>query len=169
MNYRVLYKDTVHCDFFIHQMIQKIPREIIEYMVKKYIYLPCNIFTIKYQKFLKKHMLRQLLFISNIIHIDSNACIYVDNQDIVIHNYNNHNEHYSIFSNTNSIISIETSNNYSQNTSNILHQISNTLYIIQNNINNYFQSLHYDTLTSNIVIHTNNHDMDNATFYIIYI
>ena len=72
-------------DDFIDNMHSKLSRDIIEYIVKRHIFLPNNIYIIRRQKIAKYLMHLQMLFISNIIYIDDNYCIYIHDHDIIIH------------------------------------------------------------------------------------
>jgi hypothetical protein len=70
-------------------MYEYLPMELIEYIIKHHIYLPENVEKIKFQKTLKSRMLRQLTIISNMLYIDDHCCVYIHNNDIVIHNNTN--------------------------------------------------------------------------------
>jgi hypothetical protein len=120
-------------DAFIDNMYRKLTRDIIEYIVKRYIFLPNNIYAIRRQKIAKYLMHIQMLFISNIIYIDDNYCIYIHDHDIIIYNVRQRTSN--------------TSNNVSQGPTNMAE---------------------FDDNTSNIVIHTNNDDMENIIFYVLY-
>jgi len=138
--------DDDNDDSFINKMLRILPEDLITYIIQKYIYLPENLELIRYQKKLRQRMLTQLDFVSNIIHIDNNCCVYIKNNTIVVcnnapnarlftpHNFPNNVPIYN--SNTNSYL-----NSY-LNSSNSIHQgILNLItedasYIHQNNISN---------------------------------
>jgi hypothetical protein len=80
-------------DAFIDKMCKKLSKDIIEYIVKRHIFLPNNKLVIKRQKVAKYLMHLQLLFISNVIHIDDRYCIYIHNNSIVIYNIQQQSSH----------------------------------------------------------------------------
>ena len=82
----IVTNNDEYIETFIQQMCVYLPIELIEYIIKKHIYLPYNIEKIKFQKYLKHIMLRQLTIISNMIYIDNHCCVYIQNNNIVIHN-----------------------------------------------------------------------------------
>jgi hypothetical protein len=128
-------------DAFVDNMYRKLPKDIIEYIVKRHIFLPNNIYAIRRQKIAKYLMHIQMLFISNIIYIDDSYCIYIHEHDIIIYNVR-------------------------QRTSNTYHH---TLYGPSNNVSQGHTNLaEFDDDTSNIVIHTNHNDMENIIFYVVY-
>jgi hypothetical protein len=146
-------------DAFIDNMYRKLTRDIIEYIVKRYIFLPNNIYAIRRQKIAKYLMHIQMLFISNIIYIDDNYCIYIHDHDIIIHN-----------------IREGTSNTYRHTLYGPLNNVSGITVIPQATtaqINSNLEQVQNTNLatydnTSNIVIHTNNDDMENIIFYVLY-
>lgn len=97
--------NTIYINEFIEKMLKILPEEIIISIVKKYIYLPQNIKTINKQKELYKIVLKQLDFVSNIIFIDNNCCIYIQNNNIIIsNNYQN----IELYSSSNYITNVTT-------------------------------------------------------------
>ena len=160
-------------DDFIDRMCQKLPIEIISHIIKKFIYLPKNVTIICKQKVLQEYMLQQLLFISNILYIDDGCCVYVNNNDIIIHNNHTNVQLYpaSNFLNVqNHVNDLPFQNmysdiNYATYNSNLLSQINANIETIQNNLNMSLGSY----FTSNYVLHTTHQDMDNVVFYIMYI
>jgi hypothetical protein len=103
-------------DDFIDNMHSKLSRDIIEYIVKRYIFLPNNIYIIRRQKIAKYLMHLQMLFISNIIYIDDNYCIYIHDHDIIIYNIRQRTSN--------------TSNNVSQGHTNLAEFDDNTSNIV---------------------------------------
>jgi hypothetical protein len=75
-----------HIDAYIDKMHKCLHMDIIEYIVKRHIFLPDNLRIIKKQKKIKYLIHLQLLFVSNILHIDDNYCIYIHNNNIIIYN-----------------------------------------------------------------------------------
>jgi len=87
--------NTIYINEFIEKMLKILPEEIIFYIIKRYIYLPQNINIIKKQKVRYKQLLKQLNFVSNIVFIDSNCCVYIQNNNIVVSYTNQNIELYS--------------------------------------------------------------------------
>lgn len=82
---------------FIDSMRETLSVDLVEYIVRKYIFWPRNRFIIRYQKMLKSIVHRQLVFVSNIIHIDENYCIYWRDNKIIIYNQGNSDYNLSIY------------------------------------------------------------------------
>lgn len=176
-------------DAYIDKMHQYLPRDIIEYIVKKHIFLPESIAIIKKQKKIKTLVHLQLLFVSNIIHIDDNYCIYINNNNIIIHNihhpYSNtyHHTLYGPSQNVSDLTFVPShlhtydhshANSHSHAyehiasyNSTLLEQINANLEQVQNSLNTLNNFGTYDN-TSNIIIHTNHQDMENVIFYVVY-
>jgi len=175
-------------DIFIEKMLILLPQDIVLYIVKKYIYLPKNKLVIYNQKQFYKQLLIQLVFVSNIIFVDRNCCIYIDNNNIVISNncdnvqlYGTSNYITNITDNFTYDIYTSNINDYdipysisSNNNSNLLNEINNNLnyisqyidmYDLENTCNILYSSIYN---TSNIVLNTSHQDMDDITFYILY-
>jgi len=130
-----------YIDKFIDKMICFLPSDMIAYIIQKYVYLPYNKLIIQQQKLLKEVMHRQLFFVSNIIYIDDNICVYVNNNQLIIHNNS---------SNINANIINLSLYALSQNISNLIYNSldnNNTDYIVTNDS--------YSNYTNNIV-HANN-------------
>lgn len=166
-------------DAYIDKMHKYLPRDIIEYIVKKHIFLPESIAIIKKQKKIKALVHLQLLFVSNIIHIDDNYCIYINNNNIIIYNIHNqysntyHHTLYGPSQNVSDLTIIPSHlHGYDQNqissyNSTLLEQINANLEQVQNSLNTLNNFGTYDS-TSNIIIHTNHEDMENVIFYVVY-
>lgn len=170
-------------DNFIDVMYSTLPLEIIEYIVIKYIFLPYNKELILRQKFLKYFLLEQLLFISNIIYIDNNICIYANENSIVFHT-NNINSHATLYGNQNYIEDIVNDNDI------LLNEIENRLEQIQSTFQNIFtpsaivstsniiiDDMEYSNLFDNniypdsndIILNTTHNNMNDVSVYIVYI
>jgi hypothetical protein len=136
-------------DLFIDKMYQNLPLEIINYIIMKYIYLPRNINIIRKQKENYKRMISQMDFISNILFIDKNCCIYINNNNIIItNNYDN----IQLFGTSNYITNIE--NNASsiyidENNNNVNNSILDMMFT--DNLNNTTISSNYHMYNSNLL------------------
>lgn len=177
-------------DNFIDVMYSTLPLEIIEYIVIKYIFLPYNKGLIVRQKDLKTFLLEQLLFISNIIYIDNNICIYANDNSIVFHT-NNINSHATLYGNQNYIEDIVNDNDILLNDNDILlNEIENRLEQIQSTFQNIFtpsaivstsniiiDDMEYSNLFDNniypdsndIILNTTHNNMNDVSVYIVYI
>jgi hypothetical protein len=137
-------------DTFISSMIQHLPKDIIEYIVRQHIFLPKNLKMIQDQKTKKSRMMKELKMVSNIIYIDSNCCVYINhNNNIVIHN-NNLNNMY-LYGNTNHIIGVTPISN-------------NTSFLgIEEDMLNEMIANHSDYINHDIdYTNINNHEQHNA-------
>jgi hypothetical protein len=164
-------------DEFIDNMIMALPAELITYIVQKFIYLPYNKLIIQRQKLLKTIAHKQLFFISNIIFIDDNICIYTNNNQLIIHNNNINSHEYnnlSLYGLAQNISNTDNSDNinviHTYNTL-LLDEISNRLGSIQNNNISGFTNILQTNLSDmrNVVINTNHSNIDNISMYIMYI
>jgi hypothetical protein len=129
--------DRPYIDEFIDNMIMTLPSELITHVVQKYIYLPYNKLIIQRQKLLKSIVHRQLFFISNIIFIDNNICVYVNSNQLIIHNNsNNENNGISLYG--------------------LVQNISNIFTVYDNDINNINSSDNTNITNSTNSIHAHN-------------
>jgi hypothetical protein len=185
---------NVNIDEFIDKMVVVLPSDVITYIVQRYIYLPLNKLTIRKQKLLKTLVHQQLSFVSNIIFIDDLFCVYMNNNQIIIHNNSSNIDmniiNLSLYALTNNISNlIYHSFDNATNNTDIIHaqnamtlsEISDRLNRIQDSRNNtssniYIEDREFTNILNtnlhdmrNVIIDTNHSNMNDISMYIMYI
>lgn len=147
-------------DAFIDIMIKKLPQELIQHIICKYIFWPKNRYTIWRQKILKNIMHKQLKFVSNIIYIDNNYFMYYQDNKIIIHNYGDIEYNVSIYNN-NSIMPI-----YNSDSSDYIDE---NLYVTSASSNLIVNGTEfYPIMNTNENITSINANSSNIVMYILY-
>ena len=125
-------------DLFIEKMKRVLPYELVEYIIRKYIFLPKNKGIIWRQKALKNILNRHIEFVANVLFIDDNYCIYFDNNKLVIHNHGNTEYDLSLYHQNGHQTDIqEVNNNFLLTSSNMIvngTEFTNVLHTNDNNV-----------------------------------
>lgn len=140
-------------DRFITSMQEVLSDELIEFIIRKYIFLPENKMIIRKQKKLKNVMHLQLLFVSSLVYIDDNYYVYLQNNKIIIHNHGNQSYDISLY-NYNGMDTVN-NNSFLLTSSNMIVNGSE------------FSNIGH-TYSSNLVVDVNENS-SNLVMYIMYI